>query len=363
MIRKIQARRNVYIQSGVAFILALTFTLSPFINTQAILAQVPDKDCSRTSVGLTPLNDFAVGEEYHGEEGGLYGAGMDELPFSHSHWRRAYQATLEVLPRGPNGIVDRDHGKIGLISIGMSNARYEFDKFMEVASSIKLPQLVLVNGAQPGKVASVWANPDPNDDPWQYLASAIQQAGLTPVQVQVVWLKQANAAPQPGVDDFPVYARKLRDDMAVIVKRVRQLYPNVRLVYFSSRIYAGYTQAPLSPEPFAYEGAFSVRWLIQDQIAGGGDTGVTYTNAPVLMWGPYLWADGTRPRSDGLIWNCEDVVDDGVHPSESGKQKVAAMMVEFFTGDPLASVWFSGRSLPQPPETFIFLPITIADHK
>lgn len=363
MIRSIHARRFASLMPGVAVIFALFMMLFLFIDTPVILAQVPGKDCSRTSVGLTPLIDFAVGEDYHGEEGGLYGAGMDELPPGHSHWRQAYQATLEVLPRAPNGAVDRDHGKIGLISIGMSNARYEFDKFMDVSYPIKLPQVILVNGAQPGKVASTWANPDPNDDPWQFLAAAIQQAGMTPAQVQVVWLKQANAAPQPGVDDFPVYARQLRDDMAVIVKRVRQLYPNVRLVYFSSRIYAGYTQAPLSPEPFAYEGAFSVRWLIQDQMAGGGDTGVTYANAAVLMWGPYLWADGTRPRSDGLVWNCEDVVDDGVHPSESGKQKVASMMVEFFTGDPLARVWFSGGTLPEPPERFVYLPITITEHK
>lgn len=339
--------------------IALAFSALLNLNPQVVRAQVPNKDCSRTSIGLTPLSDYAANEDYHGEEGGLYGNGVNELPPSHPHWQRAYQSTLGVLPRSPAGFPDRDYGKIGMISIGMSNARYEFDKFMDAASSIKSSQLVLVNGAQPGKVASVWANPDPNDDPWQYLASAIQQAGLTPAQVQVVWLKQANAAPQPGVDDFPVYARTLRDDMATIVKRVKGLYPNVALVYFSSRIYAGYTQAPLSPEPFAYEGAFSVRWLILDQIAGGGISGVTYTNAPVLLWGPYLWADGIRPRSDGLVWNCEDVVDDGVHPSESGKQKVAAMLVDFFTGDPLARVWFSGGTLPEPPETIIYLPLMI----
>lgn len=363
MIRMIKAKRNAYTRSGGAVILVLNMALILVINTRTTLAQVLEKDCSRTSVGLTPLIDFAVGEEYHGEGGGLYGAGMNELPPSHAHWHRAYQATLAILPRTPDGAVDRDHGRIGMISIGMSNARYEFDKFRDMSYPIKSPQVILVNGAQPGKVASTWADPDPNDDPWQYLAAAIQGAGLTPSQVQVVWLKQANAAPQPGVDDFPVYAQKLRDDMAVIVKRVRQLYPNAGLVYFSSRIYAGYTQAPLNPEPFVYEGAFSIRWLIQDQIAGGGDTGVTYANAPVLMWGPYLWADGTRPRSDGLVWNCDDVVDDGVHPSESGKQKVASMMVEFFTGDPLASVWFSGGTLPEPPERIVYLPITIAGRK
>lgn len=350
-------QRFIKLDGELLTIIILTLFLVSGI--QAARAQVPDKDCSRTSVGLTPLVDFAPGEQYHNESGGLYGDGINELPATHPHWRQAYQATLSVIPRRSDGTIDRDHGRIGLVSIGMSNTRYEFDKFMDVAGLVKSRQVILVNGAQPGKVASTWAYPDPNDDPWQFLAAAVQQASLTSAQVQVVWLKQANAAPQPGVDDFPVYARQLRDDMAVIVKRVRQIYPYVRLVYFSSRIYAGYTQAPLSPEPFAYEGVFSVRWLIQDQMAGGGETGVTYANAPVLMWGPYLWADGTRPRSDGLVWNCADVVDDGVHPSESGKQKVAAMLLDFFTGDALARVWFSGGTLPEPPEMLIYLPITI----
>jgi hypothetical protein len=50
-----------------------------------------------------------------------------------------------------------------------------------------------------------------------------------------------------------------------------------------------------------------VRWLIQDQIEG--DAALNYdasrgpVKAPLLMWGHYLWADGTTPRqSDGLVW-------------------------------------------------------------
>jgi hypothetical protein len=200
-----------------------------------------------------------------------------------------------------------------------------------------------VNGAQPGKVASEWADPDPNNNPWDTLSDAVGNAGLEAEQVQVLWLKQTNAGPQVGEDDFPVYAQELRDDTSVIVKRVKELYPNVQLVYLSSRIYAGYSLGPLSPEPFAYEGAFSARWLIQDQINGGGATGTTYQNSPVLMWGPYLWADGTTPRNDGLVWNCEDLTDDGVHPADSGRLKVAEMLLDFFSQDPLANIWFLPR--------------------
>jgi hypothetical protein len=162
--------------------------------------------------------------------------------------------------------------------------------------------------------------------------------------VQVVWLKNTNALPRPGRDDFPIYAEKLRDDLSAIVKQVKESYPNVRLIYLSSRIYGGYSLIPLSPEPFAYEDGYAVRWLIEDQIDGGG---VNYDIAPVLVWGPYLWADGTNPRSDGLIWTCDDLMSDGVHPESSARQKVAEMLLEFFTTDPLASTWFTDSAAPE----------------
>lgn len=312
-------------------------------------AQIPQKDCSRVSIGISPLNDLSASEDYLGEEGGLYGNGMNFLSGHDPHQVQAHRATQNTRPRDQDGFIDEFDGKIGFVSIGMSNTRFEFDNFQGIAEEHKSDVVVIVNGAQPGMVASLWANPELNNDPWAFLADALNDAGLTPAQVQVVWLKQANAAPQPGTDDFPIYAQQLRDDLGLIVKRIKDFYPNVQLVYLSSRIYAGYSQGPLNPEPFAYESAFSVRWLIEDQRMGGGTTGINYENAPVLLWGPYLWADGTVPRSDGLVWNCEDLADDGVHPSESGRQKVADMLLNFFTTDSLAKVWFL-------PKQFIYLP-------
>jgi len=295
-------------------------------------------DCSLTSVGFIPLIDMTADQDYFGQEGGLYGDGQNLPPLDHQ--RRASLATTAIQPRDAGGNPSPD-GRIGLIAIGMSNAKAEFDRFMEVAAFEKSPLVTLVNAARPGNVASYWARPDPDDDPWVFLENAIQHAELTPQQVQVVWLKQANGGPRPGRDDFPVYAQHLRDDMATIVRRVRETYPNVQVVYLTSRIYAGYSRIELSPEPFAYEGAFSVRWLIQDQMAGGGESGVTYENAPLLLWGPYLWADGTTPRSDGLTWLCDDFKRDGVHPGDTGRQKAADLMLDFFKTDPLTSQWFN----------------------
>lgn len=295
------------------------------------------KDCSLSSFGLIPLLDMSADQDYHGQEGGLYGNGENEPPAAHQ--RVARQESTFIMPRDPEGNPSPE-GIIGLVAIGMSNARMEFDRFERIAGEMKSDAVVLVNGAQPAKLASNWAEPDPNDDPWAALIGAVDRAGLTPEQVQVVWLKDTNAGPRPGRDDFPVYAEALRDDLGVMVKRVKTLFPNVGVLYFSSRIYAGYSLIPLSPEPFAYEDGFAVRWLILDQIEGGGVSGVTYENAPVLLWGPYLWADGATPRSDGLAWLCEDLLSDGVHPESSGRQKVAEMLLNFFSTDPLTSAWF-----------------------
>jgi hypothetical protein len=88
-----------------------------------------------------------------------------------------------------------------------------------------------------------------------------------------------------------------------------------------------------------------VRWLIQEQIKGDAslndDPAKGPVRAPVLLWGPYLWADGTTPRrTDGLIYEAKDMMIDGTHPSDSGRRKVAVLLLKFFQSDPLASKWY-----------------------
>jgi hypothetical protein len=38
-----------------------------------------------------------------------------------------------------------------------------------------------------------------------------------------------------------------------------------------------------------------------------------------------------------------DLAEDGVHPGESGRRKVAEMLLNFFKADPLAATWFVKR--------------------
>jgi hypothetical protein len=85
-----------------------------------------------------------------------------------------------------------------------------------------------------------------------------------------------------------------------------------------------------------------VKWLIEQQLAGnpllrfdGEDP-----PAPWLAWGPYLWADGDTPRSDGFTWPCENVSSDFVHPFYTGQIEVANRLMEFFLAEPTAEHWF-----------------------
>ena len=297
------------------------------------------------TTGMVPVTEMGEGQ-YKGQVGGLYGHGQNTPP--ESHLKAAQEQTNLIQPLDPNG-TPSETGKIVLISLGMSNTTQEFSTFKKLADADpnKSPQLVIVDCAQGGQAARQWAYPgqDPKrDSPWTIMDQRIQRAGVTAAQVQVVWLKQAEISPaQYG--QFPAHAQVLRDNIAVILRQLKTRFPNLRITYLSSRIYAGYATTALNPEPYAYESAFSVRWLTEAQI--NNDPNLNYDAAkgpvvaPLLLWGPYLWADGTTPRqSDHMVWLREDLGNDGTHPSTSGRQKVAQMLLDFFRTDPNARQWF-----------------------
>lgn len=294
----------------------------------------------RESTGLKPLSEMAAEDRYKGEDGGLYGAGRNAPPESH---RKAAEAELaQIQPLDADGQPD-PKGKIVFLSISMSNATQEFSRFKRLADadSAKSSQLTIVDGAQGGQAMAEWAPPDAR--PWSVADQRISAAGVTTKQVQVAWIKLANKGPRGELTE---HGRQLQRDTLAVIQNAKSRYPNLRIAYLSSRIYAGYATTPLNPEPFAYESAFPVRWLIQDQIKGDAALNFRPDNgavkAPLLLWGPYLWADGTTPRkADKLVYTREDLAQDGTHPSDVGQTKVARVMLEFYKSDPLAKPWFS----------------------
>jgi hypothetical protein len=158
-------------------------------------------------------------------------------------------------------------------------------------------------------------------------------------------VKLANKVPSGSLEE---HGRKLQKDTLAVLQNARQKFPNLRVVYLGSRIYGGYAGNNLNPEPYAYESAFVARWLIQDQVAGkeelNFDAARGAVRAPLLLWGPYFWADGLKGRSvDDLLWKRDDLAQDGTHPSEAGRDKVARLLLDFYKTDALAKSWFTGR--------------------
>jgi lysophospholipase L1-like esterase len=170
----------------------------------------------------------------------------------------------------------------------------------------------------------------------------LKSAGVSHEQVQVAWIKLANARPSGELHE---HGKELEQDTRTVLANLTKHFPNLRIAYLGSRIYGGYADGELNPEPYAYEGAFVVRWLIQNQTNAdtelNDDVAQAEVNSPLLLWGPYLWSDGMTPRkSDGQIWQRSDLVNDGTHPSDSGRQKVADQLLDFFKTDPDTQTWF-----------------------
>ena len=343
---------------SLVLVLFSTFIAAFVFYPQKNMVLADDLNCSSTSVGFKAITDMSSDDSYFGEDGGLYGNGENNLPSSHSD--KAQEAAELIVPRDFNG-QPGSNGKIGLVSIGFSNTRQEFSKFIMLANSDsdKSSSVVAVNGAQGSQTAQRWADNSDSQRPWIALDNEVSSSGLSSAQVQVVWMKFTNFLNQ-GAGPLPStgWVNTLRDDIATVTKRLKTKYPNLKVIYMSSRIYAGYTTRQLNPEPYAYESAFSHRKVILDQINGGGATSTNYNNAPVLLWGPYLWADGLGAdgvvggvggREDGLEYECSDYETDGTHPADNAEEKVANMLLSFFKEDDLTKTWFlEGEGDPSP---------------
>ncbi|EDY19557.1 hypothetical protein CfE428DRAFT_2733 [Chthoniobacter flavus Ellin428] len=321
---------------------------------------------------LIPLTDLTA--PYKGEDGGLYGGGHNDPPES---LRTAHlQESAKIHPLDATGAPTAD-GKIGLITIGFSNTSIESEDFKRTADADpqKSPQVVIVNGAIGGRSAVMWAwdgaevlpaaeqqrldqemdvvqmpkgvrkSTGLARDTWPTLAKRIEAAGLTPAQVQAVWLKQVEANPRP-FGEFPAHARALQADITAILQIARRHYPNLRVAYLSSRTFGGWSgRISGSPEPYAYESGFGTRWVVQSQLQGDPalnfDPARGEVKAPLILWGPYLWACGNTPRKlDGLTWTLSDVRADQLHPNDAGTKKTTALLLHFFKSNEGTRRWF-----------------------
>jgi hypothetical protein len=208
--------------------------------------------------------------------------------------------------------------------------------------------LVIVNGAADGLDAPAWTSPSSSSYD-RIKLGRLAPLGLSENQVQVAWVKLDDQKPSLSLPADSADANILLTNLGLVMRALRIRYPYLRLVFLSSRVYGGYAMTDLNPEPYAYESGFSVKWLIESQInemrglpanPRVGTLNYTSKAAPLILWGPYMWANGTTARSDGLLWERADFEEDGMHPSQSGEAKVSQRLIDFFKNSPYTRCWF-----------------------
>ncbi|MCH9686355.1 MAG: hypothetical protein K0V04_33290 [Deltaproteobacteria bacterium] len=307
--------------------------------TVAPMGQGVGKICERDFTGFTPITEIGTGLYLGQAQGGLYPGGSNERPAAHTN---AGIATAQTVGQGG--------GDVCLISIGMSNTYQKWQMFMTqgIAGVANLnPALRVANGAVGSNPVDTTA--DPNNGVWNSIDNQIAGSGCTPDEVQVVWMLHAERGP---TQSFIVEADRYYDDLRATAINLADHFPNLQMIYLSSRSYAGYSDRDNNPEPYAHQGAFVVKWLIEAQIDGSDPAIALGSGFPWMAWGPYLWSDGQGADraeggvpgrlipDDGMEYLCDDFAADGIHPGMGMRTKVTAQLVDFFTSDPTATPWF-----------------------
>ena len=306
-------------------------------------------------VALTDLGQ----RTYYGHQGGIYPNGMNQPPPDHDSAARAQRNRIRALD--VNGD-ESPFGKYVLLSIGNATTSQEWCSassappcggwtFMGRAAldpAINRASLVIVNGAEQSDSSAGWTSAtSPNYD--RIKIGRLNPLGLSENQVEVVWLNLEASHPKYSLPGDSADAWSFEVQLGQVVRSLRIRYPQLLMVFVSSRIYGGYDSTAYNPEPFAYEEGFSVKWLIESQImemrgsaasAPAGTLNYANKSAPLLMWAPYLWANGMTPRADSTFWSRVDFEPDGLHPSQLGENKAAGMLLEFFKSMPYTKCWF-----------------------
>lgn len=316
------------------------------------------------NIGI-PLNDLGPRPYRLGYYGGLWENGMNNIPAD--HLAAGIERAREIQPLDAEGQPSPD-GKIGFITIGNGDTdRVICSPFRTVECEPRSfaamvrdnprvnPSVVVLNAAYENFIQQFGPRGSLTpvlDNVQQYV---LQPAGVTEQQVQVAWMQMSYDHPSVDIscacgDDY-----NLKIDYGNTLRALKARYPNLQIAYLSSRPFAGYDPNPWNAEPYAYDTGLTVRilmWVQMEQARYGSifnDGRVEQINylkgqAPWISWGPYMWANGTTPRSDGLTWLPEDY--DGPLLSEKGAHKSATLLFDFLMTDPTARLWFSTAEEP-----------------
>jgi hypothetical protein len=268
----------------------------------------------------------------------LYPHQSNEIPAQHQVKGKAIAATIRPLDK--NGNVDLVNGKIAVIAEGMSNTRIEMEAFENLfiqGNPVLHQKLEFRNLSQGGCDLVCWVE--------KGVASIDRQVQVALVKHSNNRHQHADGTPQSEHGPFktreskffPSHALVTKDQLKQRILNLKKQYPNLKLVYLTSRTFGGWSCEPAGNEyrePVAFEEGFSVKWLVEDQVLGRNpELAFEGSNAPApwLAWGPYLW-DPT--------WTQDMYRDDGIHPCDRGATLVAQMWYDFLKNESTAWPWF-----------------------
>ena len=295
---------------------------------------------------LLPFNDLGPAPYAYGYYGGLYEDGSNTIPADHLEAGQRRAALIRPLDANGN---PSPNGKVVFLGVGYGETARITEAFIPLAASdhrVNHTSLVALDAAREGFDAPFWFAPMATSNFNRIRDQILAPAGVTEKQVQAAWVQMTTTEVAPPLPRQDAVAYRVKGYIATALRNLKARYPNLQVAYLSSSVYGGYA----GTEPYNYESVLSVRWVILGQVTlmRTGflwDTRISDVNyetgvAPWVAWGPYFWANGTMPRSDGLTWERDDFGDDGAALSDKGARKAALQLFQFFMREPTAAGWF-----------------------
>jgi len=332
---------------GACALILFHFSLSAQIN------------CDNDTTFLIPLVDLQTGY-YSGYQGGLYPGGVNVMPLAHADSGIAIAGS--ILPINNDGEEDTVYGKLAMVALGTLDAGKIFNKFVTDFNDAGYSDscFKIVNACFDYYGLEDMISPSADDLYWGEVNDKLQNAGAKKKQVQIVWLMATS------FDDttiaLPMYIDTMKKVYTDVIRKLKEQFFNLKLVYISGLHYGGYTVADADhykalAEPAPYYNDIAIKSVIEAQITG--DSSLNYweedADTPWIAWGPNVWADGRNARVyDGLRWMCPgdfDTEDNGYTLDGTGQQKIADDLFEFFTTEPTALPWIFGLGYGCLPDT------------
>lgn len=302
-----------------------------------------------------PLTDMGA-RTYKGLEGGLYPDRSNSEPADHDAIGIAHRNAIR--PLDVNGRPSA-YGRYVLMSVGGGEVSaawcstssappctsWSFSGLAVSDPLVNHNALVIVNGAIGTATPEMWSSPA-SANYNRIRDTRLAPLGLSEKQVQAIWMAFADSATVLPLTASPVDAAPGLQRLGATIRALKTRYPNLQLLFITSRRFRGFYPGG---EPQSYESGFVVRWAIESQINESrgrmynpdvGSIAPSGNTASWISWGPYIWANGERPRADGLSWARADYDSTGLRSSRQGEEKVGGLVFSFFKTSGYTRCWF-----------------------